>query len=197
MIVEIFDKIYKQNLWTSGESRSGSGSEIKNTEALRKELSIMLKKYEIKSMLDIPCGDYNWMKEMDLTGIDYIGADIVPDLIARNKNSYPDIDFKVMNLIEDELPAVDLIFVRDCLGHLSNTNVIKALENIKRSGAKYMCATTFCKFNFNTEIIDGGWKCINLMIEPFYLTPIYLINEHCKEGFPHYIDKSMILVKVR
>lgn len=37
----------------------------------------MLKKYSIKSILDIPCGDFSWMKKIELDGIEYIGADIV------------------------------------------------------------------------------------------------------------------------
>ena len=91
---------------------------------------------------------------------------------------------------------VDLIFVRDCLGHLNNENVLKAIENMKNSGSKFLLATSFTKYNFNNDIENGGWKCINLMISPFYLIPIYLINENCKEGYPNYTDKCMILFKL-
>jgi hypothetical protein len=193
MIKETFTKIYTDNLWASAESKSGSGSELQNTEVLRKELSILFKKYEITSVLDIPCGDFNWMKEVDLSEINYLGADIVEELIQSNNTKYPNKSFTVLNLIEDELPKADLVFVRDCLGHLSNENVLKALENIKRSGSKYLLATSFTKWSQNPDIIDGGWKCINLMIAPFYMNPVYLINENCQEGYPHYNDKCMLL----
>jgi len=193
MVKETFTKIYTDNLWASAESKSGSGSELQNTEVLRKELSILFKKYEITSMLDIPCGDFNWMKEVDLSEINYVGADIVEELIQSNNTKYPSKSFTVLNLIEDELPKADLVFVRDCLGHLSNENVLKALENIKRSGSKYLLATSFTKWSQNPDIIDGGWKCINLMIAPFYMNPVYLINENCQEGYPHYNDKCMLL----
>lgn len=193
MVKETFTKIYTDNLWASAESKSGSGSELQNTEVLRKELSILFKKHEITSMLDIPCGDFNWMKEVDLSEINYVGADIVEELIQSNNTKYPSKSFTVLNLIEDELPKADLVFVRDCLGHLSNENVLKALENIKRSGSKYLLATSFTKWSQNPDIIDGGWKCINLMIAPFYMNPVYLINENCQEGYPHYNDKCMLL----
>jgi len=193
MIKETFTKIYTDNLWASAESKSGSGSELQNTEVLRKELSILFKKYEITSMLDIPCGDFNWMKEVDLSEINYLGADIVEELIQSNNTKYPNKSFTVLNLIEEELPKADLVFVRDCLGHLSNKNVLKALENIKRSGSKYLLATSFTKWDQNPDIVDGGWKCINLMVAPFYMNPIYLINENCQEGYPHYNDKCMLL----
>ncbi len=142
---EIFTKIYNDNLWASSESKSGSGSELKNTNVLRKELSVLLKKYEIKSILDIPCGDFNWMKEVDFTNIEYTGGDIVDELIKSNKSKYPNRMFFVMDLLNDVLPAVDLVFVRDCLGHLSNSNVLKELKKIKKSGIKYCLVTVFTK----------------------------------------------------
>jgi SAM-dependent methyltransferase len=193
---ETFTEIYEKNLWTSPESVSGNGSEMQNTEVIRRELPVLLQKFDIKSILDIPCGDWNWMKSVDLCGASYIGADIVEPLIGLNKANHSGVDFRVLDLTTDDLPQVDLVFVRDCLGHLSNDNVLKALENVKRSGSKYLLATSFTKFNHNNDIQNGGWKCINLMIDPFFLNPIYLINEDCKEGYPHYNDKCMILFQM-
>lgn len=196
MSKEIFTKIYEENLWSSSESKSGPGSEMKNTEVIRRELPVLFKKFEIKSMLDIPCGDFNWMSTINLDNIKYIGADIVDSLINNNTRRYRKMEFKVLDIINDDLPKVDLVFVRDCLGHLSNENVLKALDNIAKSGSKYLLATSFTKWDKNPDIIDGGWKCINLMIPPFSLTPIYLINEDCQEGYPHYNDKCMVLFKL-
>lgn len=195
-LVETFTDIYEKNLWGSQESISGSGSELKSTKLLIQELPLLFNKFDIKSILDIPCGDFNWMKSVDLSSTSYIGADIVNPLIEQNRIKYPNIDFRVLDLTKDDLPKVDLVFVRDCLGHLSNENVLKAIDNIKKSGSKYLLATSFTKWNFNPDIQDGGWKCINLMIEPFFLNPIYLINEDCQEGYPHYNDKCMILFKI-
>jgi SAM-dependent methyltransferase len=193
---ETFTEIYEKNLWQSAESVSGLGSEMNYTKSIRKELPIVLKKYNIESFLDIPCGDWNWMKTVDLCGASYIGADIVKPLIEKNKIKYPNIDFRVLDLTKDELPKVDLVFVRDCLGHLTNENVHKAIANIRNSGSKYLLATSFTRWNINPDIQDGGWKCINLMIEPFTLKPIYLINEEFDVGYPHYNDKCMILFKM-
>lgn len=193
---ETFTEIFQKNLWASPESVSGGGSEMQNTEVIRRELPYLLQKFGIKSILDIPCGDWNWMKSVDLCGASYIGADIVPDLIERNKANYQNVDFRVLDLTSDSLPKVDLIFTRDCLGHLSNDNVSKAIRNCQESGSKYLLATSFTKWDNNPDIQNGGWKCINLMIPPFQLNPIYLINEDCKEGYPHYNDKCMILFQL-
>jgi SAM-dependent methyltransferase len=195
-VKEKFTEIYEKNLWCSPESVSGGGSEMQNTKVIRRELPVLIQKFGIQSILDIPCGDWNWMKDVDLCGASYIGADIVEPLIGLNKANYTNVDFRVLDLINDPLPKVDLIFVRDCLGHLSNDNVSKAIRNCQESGSKYLLATSFTKWDMNPDIEDGGWKCINLMIPPFQLNPIYLINEDCQEGYPHYNDKCMILFKL-
>jgi SAM-dependent methyltransferase len=195
-LVETFTEIFDKNLWASPESVSGGGSEMQNTEVIRRELPYLIQKFGIKSILDIPCGDWNWMKSVDLCGASYIGADIVEPLVQKNKWQYRDVDFRVLDITKDTLPKVDLIFTRDCLGHLSNDNVLRALRNCQESGSKYLLATSFTKWSSNPDILDGGWKCINLMIEPFQLNPIYLINEDCQEGYPHYNDKCMILFQL-
>jgi SAM-dependent methyltransferase len=195
-LVETFTEIFDKNLWASPESVSGGGSEMQNTEVIRRELPYLIQKFGIKSILDIPCGDWNWMKSVDLCGASYIGEDIVEPLVQKNKWQYRDVDFRVLDITKDTLPKVDLIFTRDCLGHLSNDNVLRALRNCQESGSKYLLATSFTKWSSNPDILDGGWKCINLMIEPFQLNPIYLINEDCQEGYPHYNDKCMILFQL-
>ena len=50
---EVFTNIYESNLWTSEESRSGLGSELKSTEVIRKELPELFKKQS--SDLKFPC----------------------------------------------------------------------------------------------------------------------------------------------
>jgi hypothetical protein len=82
---EVFTDIYRNNHWGSSESISGEGSMIEQTQTLIIELGKLFKEKRFSSILDIPCGDFNWMKKVDLENIDYIGADIVEDLIEKNK----------------------------------------------------------------------------------------------------------------
>lgn len=190
---EKFAEIFEKNLWGSQESKSGSGSTMSQTQVLRNELPFLFLKYEIKSILDIPCGDFNWMKNVDLHGIEYIGADIVDSLIAGNIEKYPGRRFSVLDIAKDDLPKVDLVFVRDLFGHFDDETIFRALANIQRSGSRYLLATSFTKWDNNPNIPNGSWKCINLMIKPYTLKPIYLINEQCGEGYPDYNDKCMLL----
>tara|TARA_R110000850_G_scaffold10555_4_gene37520 strand:+ start:388 stop:1026 length:639 start_codon:yes stop_codon:yes gene_type:complete len=194
---EKFTGIFENNGWGSIESKSGKGSELQFTNTLREELPHLFKKYNIKSILDIPCGDFNWMKNTQLKSIKYKGADIIDKLIIQNKLNYPGIQFEVLDIIKDKLPNVDLVFVRDCLVHLSDNNIFKALDNIQRSGSRYLLSTSFTKYTFNPNIQEGKWKSINLMIEPYFLKPIYLINENCGEDYPKWDDKCMVLFDLK
>ena len=163
------------------------------TETIRKELPEVFKKFNIKSILDIPCGDFNWMNNVDLKEVHYIGADIVENMIEDNKNNFKDYEFKVLDITEDDLPKVDLIFARDILGHFDYENIEKTIKNIIRSGSKYLLTTSFTKWEYNIDIKNGDWRPINLMLKPFLFKPIYLINENCFEGNFQYNDKCLIL----
>ena len=85
---EIFTTIFNTNHWKSKESLSGPGSEIRQTEKIRRALPRIFKRYGVRSMLDIPCGDFNWMRRVDLDKIQYLGADIVKNIIGQNKTNY-------------------------------------------------------------------------------------------------------------
>ncbi len=192
MTAEIFAKIYEENQWKNSESRSGSGSTVDATKNLREALPELLTNLKIKSILDIPCGDFNWMSQVDLTDIDYIGADVVPELINENVKRYEiqNKKFKVLDLLKDNLPKADLVICRDCLVHFSFEDAFKALEKICSSGAKYLLTTTF-PLHKNIEGIETGWWYpVNLNDAPFPLPePLLLLNEGCQE--PYFWDKCV------
>jgi hypothetical protein len=151
-------------------------------------------------VLDLPCGDFNWMRLVDLNGIDYLGADIVEALIAQNQNRYghfPNVRFKVLDLLADPLPRMDLVLVRDCLVHFSNQNIQKALENIKRSGSTYLLTTTFTQLIRNKDIITGEWRPVNLQSAPFLLPPpMLLIEEQMETSDEILLSKALGLWRV-
>jgi hypothetical protein len=203
-ITKVFDDIFDSNVWGSDQSRSGPGSVFSQTEELRRILPGFLKKYDVKTMLDIPCGDFFWMKEIknNLSGVldRYNGADIVEKIISSNNNNYSDskFSFQVMNLLSSDLPKSDLIFCRDCLVHLSYSDIYKALVNVKRSGSKYLLTTSFTSdLRKNKNIRTGSWRPINLRKRPFVLSaPEDIIDEKCTENEGVYTDKCMLLWKV-
>ncbi|HRI46820.1 MAG TPA: class I SAM-dependent methyltransferase [Ignavibacteriaceae bacterium] len=193
-VKETFEKIYRSNHWGDANSASGNGSNDNQTKTLATELPKLFAKLNIDILLDLPCGDFNWLNKLELPIKKYIGGDIVPEIIQRNINLYrtPSRDFYELNLITDKLPNCDAILCRDCLVHLSNDDIIKSITNIRRSSAKYFISTTFPECTENLDIITGDWRVINLEIAPFNLPkPIFLLNENCTEGEGTYTDKSL------
>ena len=198
-VEERFRHIYQRNHWAGDSSVSGSGSDLSQTEKIRQKLPEIIKTYQIKTMLDIPCGDFGWMKYVDLSGVHYTGADIVADLIEQNNRNYADESksFKKLNVLKDPLPAADLIFCRDCFVHFSNEDIFIALEKIKVSSAGYLMTTTFTECEENVDIVTGDWRIINLQIPPFSLPEhVLILNEGCTEGDGTYADKSLGLWKI-
>lgn len=183
---DVFQKIYDENLWQSEESVSGTGSTMEQTAEVRRFLPHLLEAFDVRTLLDIPCGDLNWISKIDLGIEQYIGADIVPQLIAGNRTKYPNEDiFKVLDITTDDLPQVDMVLVRDLLGHFSRADVRLALKNLKRSRSRYLLTTTFPSEKTEGDIKTGQWHPINLasmygMPDPIAFWPE--INVKFKDG---------------
>ncbi len=183
---DIFSEIYKTNHWGCIESKSGIGSSVDVAENIIKNLKTVLIKLDIKTILDIPCGDFNWMNQVDLTELNYIGADIVSELIIENSKKFErgNVKFKHIDLIRDILPKADIVLCRDSLVHFSYDHIFKSLDNIKRSNSKYLMTTSFLKQSLNYNINTGDWRPLNLEKPPFnFPKPIMFVEEFNETGF--------------
>lgn len=178
--------LYKLN------SISGIGSSISNTQNTIRNLNLIITKYEIKTILDAPCGDFEWMKNVDLRKVNYLGLDIVKNIIQNNKILYENnnIKFEVVNLFDYFIHKnYDLIICRDFFFHLNDELIIKLLQKFKI--AKYLLVTTHdcdnlpIKPNFN---IGLSFRRINLKKSPFNLKNI-------EYSFEEPSNRSMCLFK--
>ena len=149
-----FQKVYEENLWRDGESVSGVGSNIETARPLIEGLPPMFEALGIRSFLDIPCGDFNWMKAVPFGDVVYIGGDLVPSLVARNSERFgtPKRRFEVLDVVEDRLPDADMVFVRDCFIHMENALIFRGLRNICRTDFRYVCLS----HEMNHDRFPGG-----------------------------------------
>lgn len=180
-----FSDIYLNNLWEDTESVSGLGSTLARTDTIRNELPSLLESVGAKSLLDAPCGDFNWMRRVDLRGVEYTGADVVRELVIRNRQLYggKGRNFVVLDITRDELPKTDVILCRDCLIHLSFEHARAAIANFRRSGSTFLLATTHAAVEKNTDIKSGEWRSVNLLLPPYnFPEPFYLIVENPDTG---------------
>lgn len=192
-IAERFVRIHEINLWGADTSVSGLGSELAATATIRNELRKLLRRLGVSSLLDAPCGDAGWIRGVDLGGVSYVGVDIVPDLIDRlRERDEPAGRYLVADIVSDRLPPCDAILCRDCLVHLSFEHATMAIENLRRSGARWLIATTFSDLTTNHDCEDGDWRPLNMSRAPFnWPTPAPTIVEGCEEDGGGWRDKSL------
>jgi hypothetical protein len=193
---ELFTEIWRSNLWGAEQSRSGLGSEQQATSRLAAGLPPLLRQLGVRTLLDLPCGDFGWLKRIEFDLDAYVGADIVGEIVERNAARHATADgrirFRRLDLLSDPLPAMDAVLCRDCLVHLSLSNIERALANLAASGSRWLIATTFTDHHDNQDIVDGDWRLLNLEAAPFNLPPpVALLNEGCSEAGGTYDDKSL------
>jgi SAM-dependent methyltransferase len=178
----LFEKAYATRAWGSAESGSGVGSELGATTSLRPYLPELFKRLNVRTFLDAPCGDWNWMRTVDLDGVDYIGADVVPDVIASNQERFArsNVRFLVADLTKDDLPRADLILCRDCWVHLSFQDIGAVLENFRRSGATWLLVSNSPHVERNSNKLTGlDWRHLNLRKAPFHFpAPLESRKDH-------------------
>jgi len=193
----VFSRIFSENTWGSDESVSGPGSTRERGASLLPDLIELMQRLRVRTLLDAPCGDFNWAQELADAVDCYIGVDIVEELIARNAREHPDLTFLTADLTRDPLPKADLILCRDCLVHFSFADIRAALDNFQRSGAEYLLTTTFIDRAENRNIRTGSWRVLNLQAPPFHFPPpLALIDEHCLHTGGIYRDKRLGLWRV-
>jgi len=188
---EVFSWIYATNKWGGIESRSGKGSDLARTRTIRAELPALLERLGIESILDLPCGDMNWMQEINLAKYTYVGADIVPAVIERNRQCFPELDFQILDICHAVLPEANLILCRDLFVHLCYEDIELAMANIKTSKVEYIVTTTFPALDVNTNTLTGKHRMLNLETEPFgWPSPLESIADDGGDVLPR-LSKSL------
>lgn len=173
LLENTFTDIYLTNAWGNSESLSGNGSTLRYTENLRKELPALFDRLQVRSVLDAPCGDFNWMQHvLPNSSVDYTGGDIVTELIDRNNRLFRTerIKFLRLNIVEDRLPSADLFICRDLLFHLSFQDIFCILENFIKSDIPWLLTSSHKTEVVNTDIVSGGFRLLDLFAPPFRLS---------------------------
>lgn len=113
-----FDQIYAAGGWDG--MGSGPGSTEKFTRGYRQMLQRFMRKRQIKSVLDIGCGEFGFMSLLDWTGIQYTGIDCVESVIAQNKAEQDPARFNFMCKAFQvaHWSYSELVIVKDVLHHV-------------------------------------------------------------------------------
>lgn len=192
----VFGGIFRRNEWGDAESVSGPGSTRARGADFTAELVALLRELEARTLLDAPCGDFNWIAEAADAVERYVGVDVVPELVERNLRLHggPRRSFAVADISRDALPAADVVLCRDCLVHFSARDVWATLANFRRSGSRYLLTTTFVARGANADIRTGSWHPLDLEAAPFrFPPPVALVDERCTHTGGIFRDKRLAL----
>lgn len=168
-IEEVFDDIYCRGVW------SADGFSLGNSEySVNKEYVAFLQRFmnekEVHSVVDIGCGDWQFSRHIDWSGIDYKGYDVVKYVVDRNCALYnrSGVEFIHSNVLEEKLPEADLVICKDVFQHLPNHAVMQLLEQFKKY--KHCLITDYVSpgpFVLNSDIGAGGYRPLDLTMPPF------------------------------
>jgi SAM-dependent methyltransferase len=173
---ERFERIYGEKLWgvnELGEGFSGGGSKLENIRPYYEYLTYFLSSKNIRSVVDLGCGDWEFAKHMDWTGIDYKGFDVVKSVIEKNNVRYgkDTIHFYCGNFLEMEIPSADLLICKHVLQHMPTADVLA----------------------FVKTIIPKFKHCI--IVEDMTNYPGYNIDHPLSKEFPFWEDRGTDLTK--
>ncbi len=165
-IHQAFEAIYKQDAWSGG---SGPGSRPTNTIEYRGFLERFIEANRVRSVTDLGCGDWQFSKQIDWSGVSYTGFDVVDSVVMNNRarHARPNIAFKLFRGLED-LPGGDLLVCKEVLQHLPNATILDYIPAIR---AKYRFAlltnSTEPQDGANQDIDFGGYRPLRLDEPPF------------------------------
>ena len=136
---DTFKRIYDRGYWGRSKERgekyySGSGShggEI--VERYISAVSGFLQSLDHKpDVVDLGCGDFAVGTRLRPMCGRYVAVDVVEGLIERNKLRYGKdrVDFRVVDMINDELPDGEVVFIRQVLQHLSNSDIAQVVPKL-------------------------------------------------------------------
>ena len=161
-----FSDIYRNSTWGPG---SGVGSMPEYAQPYVVTLERFLHDYKIKSVVDLGCGDWQFSRLIDWSGVDYLGLDVVEEVIEANKRNFASdsIGFDVATAGEP-LPEADLVVCKDVLQHLPLGVVAEYLAEF-RQRYKHILITNdvYPDGATNGECPPGAGRAIRPDLEPF------------------------------
>jgi hypothetical protein len=92
----------------------------------------------------VGCGDFLVGARLAPYAERYLAFDISRTVIEINRERYAQlthVTFGVLNVVEDPLPACDLLLIRQVFQHLTNEQIESALRNIEKAQPKHALIT--------------------------------------------------------
>lgn len=178
----VFVKIYKRNKWKYG---SGEGSLVIHTNGYVTFLENFMQEHQVRSVVDMGCGDWQFSRNIHWGNARYHGFDVVPSVIEENTRNFSSdtIEFQLYSGNPAELPSADLLIVKDVLQHLPNRTIFQFIAVLSRF--KYTLITNCVNprgRTRNRNVWTGGFRYLDLRLPPFNLpaTEVYQFTKNAR-----------------
>ena len=101
---QAFAEIYANNAW-GGATPSGPGSDTRFNDAYLQLVQSIVNRPEVRTVLDIGCGDWNLGRQIDWSSVHYLGVDVVANMIKRNIDCFSrdNIAFRCLNGVDGKV----------------------------------------------------------------------------------------------
>lgn len=184
-----FTEIYKRGEWVKnnrGKGRSGSGSSLEATAQYRALLQDLLRDFNIRSVVDVGCGDWEFSRAVNWESVNYIGYDVVKSVIEKNRALFgkPHISFVHGDGVRADLPGADLLICKEVLQHLPNEDIKLLINQFHKF--KYCLITNdvdpVTLTSQNPDIPYGHYRPIDLTKPPFSVKGYRLLRYTLDHG---------------
>lgn len=179
-----FDRHYAKGGWGASNFGSGPGSTVEHTKEYVKLINQILQEPSpIKRIVDIGCGDWEFMQHVNLTGKEYIGIDVSKLIVDRNtqKFSKPNVSFLNLNPVFDDIPDGDIFFMKDVLQHLPDNHVDTILKKLIKKKGWALITNDGTRENTPKQISTGRHRNLNVLLPPFNFPGVTVLRFHKKQ----------------
>ena len=197
MTLEVFRNIYTTHAWgNAGDGYfSGKGS-FHSAQAIidfLQQLTVPV------NLVDLGCGDFRFGKQLVPHCKSYIGCDLVPEVIEQNFTRNETIDFRILSLVEDELPKGNICLIRQVLQHLDNKSIQKIIDKCVETYDMMIITEHIPKREFmpNIELPSLGQtrldrepqSGVEITMPPFNYKPLWRIPiETVEDGYGYVVS---------
>jgi len=165
----VFEEIYAKGGWHG--VGSGRGSTPEYTAPFRHWLAQFMRDNAVRSVIDFGCGDWQWAVKMDWTDIDYLGLDVVPQVVRDNiaLHERSGVHFERVAPDFSDVPQweADLLLVKDVMQHWP---LLKCQQFL---ALPWRCRLALFvndgPISDNVDVEEGGYAMRDLQFAPFWM----------------------------
>jgi hypothetical protein len=192
---KVFTEIYQNGIWGNNKNSeydgsSGEGSDVSfNINTYVPFLKNFMKENNIKSVVDLGCGDFRCGPFIyDDLDVMYTGYDVYKKVVEYNSTQYASLKYTFKHLDfcnnKEHIINSDMCILKDVIQHWCLADIYTFLDYLVYSKKfKYILIVNCCnQQQDNTDIQNGGGRPLSCNFLPLKkYNPRKLYNYHTKE----------------